>query len=72
MRMADTKSFFQSTGIWGGLVSLVGGVSFAGYSLTAEDAASAMSLMQGIVAAVGGLIAIYGRVKATKRIGRAQ
>lgn len=72
MRMADTKGFFESTGVWGGLLSLVGGVSFAGYSLTAEDAASIVPLAQGIVGAVGGLVAIYGRVKATKRIGRVQ
>jgi hypothetical protein len=39
------------------------------YTLTPDDAAHAVDLLSGIAGAVGGLIAIYGRVVATQKIG---
>ncbi len=39
------------------------------YALTPDDAAHVVDLLSGIAGAVGGLIAIYGRVVATRKIG---
>lgn len=69
--MNGSKGFLSSKGIWGGLLSMAGGLSFAGYTLSADDAASIVPLLQGIGTAFAGLLAIYGRVKASKRIGPA-
>lgn len=68
--LSGTKSFLTSKGVWGGLIALAGGgLGIGGYTLSETDAASAVELVTGIVSAVGGLWAIYGRIKATKRIG---
>ena len=68
--MNGTKSFLTSKAVWGGMTALVGGgFSLAGYALSADDAVSAVGLLQGVAASFGGLLAIYGRVKASKRIG---
>lgn len=68
--MNGTKSFLTSKGIWGGLAAVAGGgFGFAGYALSPSDAVALIGLAQGIVSSVGGLLAIYGRVKASKRIG---
>ena len=39
------------------------------YTLMPDDAAHAVDLLSGIAGAVGCLIAIYGRVVATQKIG---
>ena len=41
------------------------------YTLTPADAASAVDLISGIVSAAGGLVAIYGRIVASKKIAGA-
>ncbi len=52
------------------MVALGGAVLTLGhYTLSPADAAQAVDLLSGIAGAVGGLIAIYGRVVATKKIG---
>ena len=44
-------------------------LAFGHYTLTPADAAQAVDLLSGIAGAVGGLIAICGRVVATQKIG---
>jgi hypothetical protein len=68
--MDEFKVLTQSKTFWGAIVALCGSaLSLAHYTLTPADAAQAIDLVSGIATAVGGLIAIYGRVVATKRIG---
>jgi uncharacterized membrane protein HdeD (DUF308 family) len=56
--------------LWGAVVTLGGAALTLGhYALTPADAALAVDLLSGIAGAIGGLIAIYGRVVATKKIG---
>jgi hypothetical protein len=43
-------------------------LGLAHYTLTPADAASAVDLVSGIASAIGGLVAIYGRVVASKKI----
>ncbi len=67
--MDETKPLLESRTFWGAVVSLTGAALTLGhYTLTAEDAAKAVELISGIASAVGGLIAIYGRVAASKKI----
>lgn len=64
--MTSTKSFLASTTIWGGLVAMTAaGLGFLGYTFGVEDQAQVVEWATGLA---GGLIAIVGRVRASKRI----
>lgn len=68
--MNGKKSFLTSKTILGGLLALGGGgFGIAGYTMSAEDVRSTVELTQSIVVAGGGLLAIFGRVVASKQIG---
>ncbi len=68
--MDEFKALTQSKTFWGAVVALGGSVlALAHYTLTPRDAAQAVDLLSGLASAIGGLIAIYGRVVATKKIG---
>lgn len=69
--MNDFKGMLASKTVWGGLVALLAGVlGLFGYTVGAEDQATLVELAAGIASAVGGLVAIVGRVVATKKIGK--
>ncbi len=68
--MDEFKALTQSKTFWGAVVALGGSaLSLGHYTLSPADAAQAVDLLSGIAGAAGGLIAIYGRVAATKKIG---
>jgi hypothetical protein len=68
--MNEFKTLTQSKTFWGAVVALGGSALTLGhYSLSPTDAAQAVDLLSGIASTVGGLVAIYGRVVATKKIG---
>ncbi len=68
--MDEFKALTQSKTFWGAVVALGGSaLSLGHYTLSPADAAQAIDLLSGIAGAAGGLIAIYGRVAATKKIG---
>jgi hypothetical protein len=68
----EFKTLTQSKTFWGAVVAVGGSALTLGhYSLSPADAAHAVDLLSGIASAVGGLIAIYGRVVASKKIGSA-
>jgi hypothetical protein len=70
VNITDTKGFFQSKAIWGGILGLVASaLSLAHYTLSAADQAAAVELITGIPAAIGAALAIYGRIVASQRIG---
>ncbi|UWQ93001.1 hypothetical protein K3727_09550 [Rhodobacteraceae bacterium M382] len=68
--MIATKSFLKSKGVMGGAFSIgtlvVGAL---GYSISPEDVQGAILAAAAIANAVGSIVAIIGRVRATKRIG---
>jgi hypothetical protein len=63
----DSKSWYLSKTLWGAVIGLVG--VFAPKILAALGGESAidnaMNIAGSVAAAVGGLLAIYGRFKAT-------
>lgn len=60
----DVKGMLQSTGVWGALIAIAATVS----SIAGWDIGDTNGLAEQIVAIVGGVIAIYGRITAVKRI----
>ena len=76
--MWGEKQWWQSSGVWGGLIAVIAPVAgYFGYTVTADDAkALADGVTQVIVAGsgvasmVGGVIAIVGRIRASKVIAR--
>src|ERR1700678_1274998 len=69
-QMEEVKILTQSKTFWGAIIALCGSaLSLGHYTLTPAEAAQTTDLLSGIATAIGGLIAIYGRVVATKKIG---
>lgn len=67
--MYDMKSFFASKTIWGGLIALIASAAAIwGYSITPADQAQFVELITGIGGITGSVLAIYGRIVATKKI----
>ena len=68
--MEDNKAWWQSKAVWGGLVAV--GSAVAGAFGISVDGATQEEIVSYIVVgagAVGGLVAIYGRMRAEKKIG---
>ena len=73
----ETKAWWQSSGIWGSLVVVMSaGAGMIGYTIAPDDqahlvtaATKSVELATQAMALVGGLVALVGRVRATKRIG---
>lgn len=69
--MENVKGILQSRTIWGVIVSVLAGLlSKYGYEVTPELQDSLITSALDVVSVAGGLFAAYGRVKATKRIGK--
>jgi hypothetical protein len=69
--MEEYKSLLASKTIWGGIIAVGAGLAgIFGYSVSPADQVQAIDALAGIASAVGGVIAIFGRVKATKKIGK--
>ena len=74
--MTDKKGMFSSVGVWGGIGAGVSGIiaflaaiaPLFGYSVAPEDQQTLVAALTGIGGAVSGLIAVYGRITATKVI----
>ncbi|MHB8122576.1 MAG: hypothetical protein ACYDG4_10525 [Desulfuromonadaceae bacterium] len=69
--MEDNKAWWQSKAVWGGLVALGSAVAGAfGIYVEAQTQAQIVDYVIVGAGAVGGLFAIYGRLKANKTIGK--
>lgn len=61
-QVVAVKSIIQSKTVWGGLLAIASGaLGFFGYSMGIPD-------QEAIISIVGGAIAIYGRIKASKKV----
>lgn len=68
--MDGIKSLFASKTFWGAAIALLGGLgAIFGHSISTADQAALVDDVSGIAAAVGSIIAIYGRTVATTKIG---
>jgi hypothetical protein len=64
--MNDTKDWYASTGVWGGI--LAAGAPLLGTMLHQEIPSDLVTQLAALFAAVGGVIAIIGRMRATTMI----
>ena len=63
------KKWYESKGVWGGIVALFAVLIGAfGYAITPEDAQGLVDAFSAIGGAVGAILAIYGRIKAKDKI----
>lgn len=68
--MIDMKTWYQSKTVWGALLTI--GASFvkaAGYDVSPADQVDLADRVTTIITAAGGLLALYGRLSASKRLG---
>ena len=67
--MFDDKSWWASKTVWGGLIAIIAGVlGFFGYQLLPADQTALVDCGAALAASLGGVIAIWGRVRASKMI----
>lgn len=70
MDMTLTKPLLASTTVWGGLVAVAAAIlGFFGYTFAEADQARVVEWVASLAGMAGGLAAIIGRVRASKRIG---
>jgi uncharacterized membrane-anchored protein len=62
------KAWYMSKGVWGGIIAIGAAVAGAfGYVLDAEAQAGLADAAVVVAGAVGGVLAIVGRVQASKK-----
>jgi len=69
--LAETKSPLASRGVWGGVAAALAGVVpilGAALGLDAETQGAAIEIIAALASLAGGLVAIWGRIAATRRI----
>lgn len=66
----DSKSWLASKGVWGGIIAVAASIvgQLLGLTITEADVTQTVQHVSDLISAAGGLLAIYGRIKATKVI----
>jgi hypothetical protein len=68
--MSDTKHWYQSKAVWGAMVTIVASLAqLAGLEIDGEAQDQIGEALMAISGGIGGLVAIYGRIRAETRIG---
>lgn len=68
--MMDMKTWYQSKTVWGALLTIGASlVNAAGYDISPADQVDFSERITTIITAAGGLLALYGRLSASKRLG---
>lgn len=65
----DAKAWYRSRTVWGALVAILASLAnAAGVEVTAGDEGELADLLVAAVGTVGGLVALYGRISARRRV----
>lgn len=68
--LEGAKPIWQSVGVIGGAVSVLAALAgIAGYAVDPELQKSITELVMSGIGLVGGVVAVWGRIRATKKIG---
>lgn len=68
--MDDTKQWYHSKTVWGGLIAVMASLLQAtGIDIDAGTQGALADDLVALAGAVGGLVAIYGRIAANRRLG---
>lgn len=69
--MYDNKRWWQSKTVWGGGVAMASGiVGLFGYNVVGADQAQIVEIGSGISVIAASILAIFGRLKASKTVGK--
>lgn len=70
--MEDTKPAIASSGVWGGVIALAAALAPAVLTSAGvrapEDQQAVVSAGFQLISGIGAAVAVYGRIRATKRI----
>ena len=67
--MNETKKWYQSKTVWGSVVTIAAAVAGVfGYGIDADTQGRIVENISSVIAAVGGLFALFGRLVADKKI----
>lgn len=65
----DLKAWYQSRTVWGALIAILASLAnAAGVEVTAGDKADLADLIIAAVGTIGGMLALYGRISARRRV----
>ena len=68
--MNETKKWWESGGVWGGLIAAGAGIAgMVGYGVSDDDEQQLVALVPAAASALGGIVAVIRRLSASKRIG---
>lgn len=68
--MNDYKSILTSKTVWGGIIAIAASAAgYFGYQIDTNAQASLLDLVTSAAGVIGGAVAIWGRIVATKKIG---
>lgn len=68
--MNETKPIYASKGVIGSVIAVVAlGAKLLGFEITPDDQAALNDMILSGAAIVGALVALYGRITATRKIG---
>lgn len=71
--MTESKPWWASKTVWGGLIAVLASLAAAfGFDIGPADQEAIVASVVSIAGAVGGLLAVYGRVKADRKVGKAK
>ena len=66
----ESKAWWQSKGVWGGVIAMLCGIANGfGIEIGLDDQMVLSETVVTMIGGLGGLLAIYGRVKAKSSIG---
>jgi uncharacterized membrane protein YccC len=67
--MNDLKTWYMSKTVWGGVVAILAScANLLGLEIAPDDESGVVDALTALAAAVGGLIAIWGRISARSRL----
>lgn len=69
--MDEYKGALASKAVWGGIIAILASVAAIwGIKISPDDQARLVDIIIAMAAGVGGIMAIWGRITATKMIGK--
>jgi hypothetical protein len=67
--MGELKNWYMSKTVWGGVVAILASCShLLGVEIGSDDQSGLVDGLTALATAAGGLVAIRGRISATKRL----
>lgn len=67
--MGELKNWYMSRTVWGGVVAILASCgNLLGLEIASEDQSGLVDGLTALAAAAGGLVAIWGRISARKRL----